>query len=63
MSPRPLGERPERGDRPAFAAAHRSSVLLSSIVRPIAGREPFYQLGTERWRDGYPLLRNGSPQG
>src|SRR4051812_20832080 len=50
----PLGESPERGDRPAAAAIRRTTALLASVARRIVGREPFYQLGEERWQGGYP---------
>ena len=56
------GDRPEHGDRPAFVAAGRPAALYSSIVRPIIGRDPFYWLGRDKWRGGYPLLRDGQPE-
>ena len=58
----PLGERPERHDPPSYVCSQRSTALLTSIVRPIVGREPFYELGAERWRGGFPLLRHGRPE-
>lgn len=54
-----LGERPDRGDRPAFLAAGRSTALYASIARPVAGRDPLYHLGKDEWRGGYPLTRQG----
>ncbi|HYG65740.1 MAG TPA: hypothetical protein VEL74_24365 [Thermoanaerobaculia bacterium] len=58
----PLGERPERGDPPAFLSSGRSVALCASIARPVAGRDPLYGLGQEKWRGGFPLLRQGRPE-
>jgi hypothetical protein len=58
----PLGERPERGDLPAFLSSGRSVALCASISRPVAGRGPLYVLGQEKWHDGFPLLRQGRPE-
>jgi hypothetical protein len=55
----PLGERPERSDAAAFLSSGRSLSLYASIARPIAGRDPLYVLGQERWRGGFPLSRQG----
>lgn len=57
-----VGERPDRGDPAACLSSGRSTALYASIARPIAGRDPFYQLGNEPWRGGYPLLRHGRPE-
>jgi hypothetical protein len=57
-----VGERPER-DPAAFLASGRSLALCSSLARPIAGRDPLYALGPDAWRGGYPLVRNGRPEG
>jgi hypothetical protein len=59
----PLGERPERGDPAAFVASGRSLALCAAVARPLAGRDPLYVLGQERWRGGFPLLRQGKPEG
>ena len=32
-------------------------------VRPFVGRDPFYELGQERWNGGFPLLRQGETLG
>ncbi|HYG61815.1 MAG TPA: hypothetical protein VEL74_04485 [Thermoanaerobaculia bacterium] len=55
----PLGERPERGDPAAFVSGGRSLALCAAVARPVAGRDPLYVLGQDRWRGGYPLLRQG----
>jgi hypothetical protein len=57
------GERPEWGDAPAAQFRERSTALLAAAVRPFVGREPFYALGKERWKGGFPLLRHGEPAG
>jgi hypothetical protein len=54
-----LGERPEWGDAPAGLFIDRSTALLAAVVRPFVGRDPFYELGRERWTGGFPLLRQG----
>jgi hypothetical protein len=58
-----LGERPEWGDAPAGLFRERSTALLAAAVRPFLGRDPFYQLGRERWNGGFPLLRQGEAVG
>jgi hypothetical protein len=58
-----LGERPERGDAPALVGAHRTTTLLSAVVRPVIGREPFYRLGEKKWRGGFALIHDGQAHG
>jgi hypothetical protein len=58
-----LGERPEWGDAPAGLFRERSTALLAAAVRPFVGRDPFYELGKERWNGGFPLLRQGEAVG
>jgi hypothetical protein len=58
-----LGERPEWGDAPAALFRERSTALLAAAVRPFVGRDPFYELGRERWNGGFPLLRQGEAVG
>jgi hypothetical protein len=57
------GERPEWGDAPAGLFSERSTALLAAAVRPFVGRDPFYELGKERWNGGFPLLRQGEVVG
>ena len=57
------GEKPERGDPSPLLASGRSLALCASLARPIAGRDPLYVLGQDRWRGGFPLLRQGRPEG
>lgn len=54
-----LGERQAWGDAPAGLFRERQTALLAAAVRPFVGRDPFYELGTERWNGGFPLLRQG----
>ncbi len=58
-----LGERPEWGDVPTGLFRERSTALLAAAVRPFLGRDPFYELGRERWNGGFPLLRQGEAVG
>jgi hypothetical protein len=58
-----LGERLEHGDTPAGLFRERPTALLAAAVRPFVGREPFYELGRERWNGGFPLLRQGEEMG
>jgi hypothetical protein len=58
-----LGERPDWGDAPAALFSERSLALLAAAVRPFVGRDPFYELGRERWNGGFPLLRQGEAVG
>jgi hypothetical protein len=58
-----LGERPEWGDVPAGLFRDRSTALIAAAVRPFLGRDPFYELGRERWNGGFPLLRQGAAVG
>ncbi|HEX9940482.1 MAG TPA: hypothetical protein VGG03_00585 [Thermoanaerobaculia bacterium] len=58
-----LGERPEWGDAPAGVFRERPAALLAAAVRPFVGRDPFYELGNERWSSGFPLLRHGEAVG
>jgi hypothetical protein len=58
-----LGERAEWGDAPAGLFRERSTALLAAAVRPFLGRDPFYELGRERWNGGFPLLRQGEAVG
>ena len=58
-----LGERPEWGDSPAALFLDRSTALLAAAVRPFVGRDPFYELGKERWSGGFALLRQGEAVG
>jgi hypothetical protein len=57
------GERPEGGDAPAGLFRERSTALLAAAVRPFVGRDSFYDLGKERWKGGFPLLRQGEAIG
>jgi hypothetical protein len=57
------GERPEWGDAPAGLFRERPTALLAAAVRPFVGRDPFYELGKERWNGGFPLLRQGEMVG
>lgn len=57
------GERPDWGDPPAGLFRERSTALLATAVRPFVGRDPFYELGKERWTGGFPLLRQGEAIG
>jgi hypothetical protein len=57
------GERPEWGDAPAGLFRERPMALLAAAVRPFVGRDPFYELGKERWNGGFPLLRQGEMVG
>ncbi|HEX4495073.1 MAG TPA: hypothetical protein VIE43_05325 [Thermoanaerobaculia bacterium] len=57
------GERPEWGDAPAALFRERALALLAAAVRPFVGRDPFYELGKERWNGGFPLLRQGEAMG
>ena len=57
------GERPDWGDAPAGLFRERSMALLAAAVRPFVGRDPFYELGRERWNGGFPLLRQGEAVG
>ena len=58
-----LGERPEWGDAPAGIFREHATALLAAAVRPFLGRDPFYELGRERWSGGFPLLRQGEAVG
>lgn len=58
-----LGERPDWGDPPTGLFRDHSTALLASAVRPLLGRDPFYQLGKERRNGGFPLLRQGEAAG
>jgi len=58
-----LGERPEWGDPPSAQFREQSTALLAAAVRPFLARDPFYQLGKERWNSGFPLLRHGEEAG
>jgi hypothetical protein len=57
------GERPDWGDAPAGLFRERATALLAAAVRPFVGRDPFYELGKERWNGGFPLLRQGEAMG
>ena len=57
------GERPEWGDPPAGLFRERSTALLAAAVRPLLGRDPFYELGRERSNGGFPLIRQGEAVG
>ena len=57
------GERLEWGDSPAGLFRERSTALLAAAVRPFVGRDPFYEIGKERWNGGFPLLRQGEAIG
>jgi hypothetical protein len=57
------GEHPEWGDSPSGLFRERPTALLAAAVRPFTGREPFYELGRERWNGGFPLLRQGETIG
>jgi hypothetical protein len=57
------GDRPEWGDTPAGLFLDRPTALLAAAVRPFVGRDPFYELGKERWNGGFPLLRQGETIG
>jgi hypothetical protein len=57
------GERQEWGDAPTALFRERSTALLAAAVRPFVGRDPFYELGKERWNGGFPLLRQGETIG
>jgi hypothetical protein len=57
------GERLEWGDAPAAQFRERATALLAAAIRPFVGREPYYELGKERWNGGFPLLRHGEPAG
>jgi hypothetical protein len=58
-----LGERPQNGDPPAALFRERSTALLAAAARPALGKEPFYKLGKDRINGGFPLLRQGEPEG
>lgn len=58
-----VGDRPEWGDPPAGLFRERSLALLAAAVRPLVGKDPYYELGTERWTGGFPLLRQGQAVG
>ena len=58
-----LGERPHWGDAPAGLFLDRSTAQLAAAVRPFVGRDPFYELGKERWNGGFPLRRQGEAVG
>jgi hypothetical protein len=58
----PQGGQPDRGDPSPLLASGRSLALCSAVARPIAGRDPLYVLGQERWQGGFPLLRQGRPE-
>ncbi len=57
------GERPEWGDPPTGLFHERATALLAAAVRPFLGRDPYYELGRERWNGGFPLLRQGEAVG
>lgn len=54
-----LGEGPEWEDPPAGLFRERSLALLAAAIRPLLGKEPYYQLGRDRRSGGFPLLRQG----
>lgn len=58
-----LGEKPEWGDAPAALFLDRQTALLAAAIRPFLGRDPFYELGKDRWNGGFPLLRQGEAVG
>jgi hypothetical protein len=58
-----LGERPEWGDAPSALFRTPQTALLAAAIRPFVGRDPFYELGKERWNGGFPLLRQGEAVG
>jgi len=58
-----LGEGPQWGDAPAGLFVDRSTAQLAAAVRPFVGRDPFYELGRDRWNGGFPLLRQGEAVG
>jgi len=57
------GERPEYGDAPAGLFRDHATALLAATVRPVVGRDPFYELGRERESGGFPLVRQGEAVG
>jgi hypothetical protein len=58
-----LGERESWGDTPAGLFRDPSTALLAATVRPLVGRDPFYELGKERENGGFPLVRQGEAVG
>ena len=58
-----LGERASWGDAPAGLFRDHATALLAAAVRPFVGRDPFYELGRERERGGFPILRQGEAVG
>jgi hypothetical protein len=50
-----LGERPDRGDRPAMVFHRRSLALLAAAVLPGTGREAAFRIARERTGEGFAL--------